>query len=176
MKKFLIFIAIFSALAIGGYYVYSNQMLSDPSDLNQAKEDSLGPSPSRENGESQPLEETAFDLEPAPSPHPEIILASPQHGDQISSPLIVSGQARGTWFFEASFPVILTTDDREVISEGLASTSEPEWMTDEFIPFKAELEFESPENYDRGQLILQKDNPSDLRELDDSIQITVFFE
>jgi hypothetical protein len=43
------------------------------------------------------------------------------------------------------------------------------------VPFTAELEFETPKLYKRGHLILQKDNPSDMRELDDAYEIIVLF-
>jgi hypothetical protein len=43
------------------------------------------------------------------------------------------------------------------------------------VPFTAELEFETPKLYKRGHLILQKDNPSDMRELDGAYEIIVLF-
>lgn len=105
-----------------------------------------------------------------------IRLDSPQPGEVIESPLTISGQARGYWFFEASFPVILTNWDGLIIAEGFA-TAEGEWMTEEFVPFTAELTFEKPELYrERGALILQKDNPSGLPEHDDALEIPVSFE
>jgi hypothetical protein len=109
-----------------------------------------------------------------------IQLATPLPLAQISSPLIVSGSARGFWFFEGSFPITLTDWDGLIIAEGFA-TAEGEWMTEEFVPFTAALEFVSPyqsgdpEFMQRGALILQRDNPSDLPQNDDALEITVFF-
>ncbi|MFH1667500.1 MAG: Gmad2 immunoglobulin-like domain-containing protein [Candidatus Komeilibacteria bacterium] len=104
-----------------------------------------------------------------------IILDIPQPESIISSPLLLSGRARGTWFFEATFPVILTDWDGLIIAQGYA-TAQDDWMTEDFVPFTAELEFTKPEYGERGALILQKDNPSGLPEYDDALEITIYFE
>lgn len=98
----------------------------------------------------------------------------PLPNDNIKSPLLISGVARGTWFFEGSFPVKLFDDDNNEIVSGIAQ-AEGEWMTTEFVPFKAELKFEKP-SVKTGKLILKKDNPSDFRQLDDEIVIPVKFD
>lgn len=103
------------------------------------------------------------------------ILEAPLPGAEIHSPLQVRGQARGTWFFEGSFPLILTDWDGLIIAEGYA-TAQGEWMTTDWVPFEGELVFEKPTYGTRGTLILQKDNPSDLPEFDDAREITIFFE
>ena len=104
-----------------------------------------------------------------------IVLTSPRPGELISSPLLIEGKARGNWFFEASFPVILTNWDGLIIAESYAQAQD-EWMTENFVPFKATLEFETPELYKNGSLILQKDNPSGLPENDAAYEITVQFQ
>jgi hypothetical protein len=98
----------------------------------------------------------------------------PRPNDNISSPLTITGVARGNWFFEASFPVILTDWDGRIIAEGYAAAKE-DWMTTEFVPFTAELEFTLPEDSysNRGILILRKDNPSGLPEHDNALEIPV---
>lgn len=111
-----------------------------------------------------------------------IRLESPLPRETIKSPLAVRGEARGYWFFEASFPVILTDWDGRIIAETFAS-AEGEWMTEELVPFSAIVEFKNPvfpgadkDHFSRrGFLILQKDNPSDLPEYDDALEIPVFF-
>lgn len=105
-----------------------------------------------------------------------IRLNSPRPGDVVASPLTVSGEARGYWFFEASFPVYVTNWDGLIIGEGIA-TAEGNWMTEDFVPFTAELTFEKPDLYpERGTLILKKDNPSGLPEHDDALEIPIRFE
>jgi hypothetical protein len=105
-----------------------------------------------------------------------IILDYPQPEQNISSPLKLTGRARGTWFFEASFPVILTNWDGLIIAETHA-TALSDWMTEDFVEFEATIDFENDNTVsNRGSLILQKDNPSGLPENDDALEITVFFE
>lgn len=112
--------------------------------------------------------------------HPLINLTSIKDGDVVGSPLLLSGEARGYWFFEGSFPVVLTNWDGLIIAEGFV-TAEGEWMTEDFVPFKGELTYTSPykagdpDFMKRGSLILKKDNPSGLPEKDDAFEITVFF-
>ena len=103
-----------------------------------------------------------------------IRLETPRPNQTIKSPLIIKGQARGTWFFEASFPIVLTDWDGRIIAEGIAQ-AKGEWMTTEFVPFEATLTFVTDKNVysNRGSLILRKDNPSDLPEHDDALEIPV---
>lgn len=104
-----------------------------------------------------------------------IRLDSPRPNQIITSPLTITGQARGTWFFEASFPVILTDWDGKIIAQTVA-TAQGDWMTEDFVPFSATLEFDQPAYGQRGALILQKDNPSGLSEYDDALEIPVLFQ
>ena len=112
-----------------------------------------------------------------------IVVDSPRIGDRITSPLIIRGKARGPWYFEATFPVVLTNWDGLIIAQHYAQ-AQSEWMTTEFVPFETKLEFESPvfpgadkDHFSRrGTLILKKDNPSGLPEHDDALEFEVFFE
>lgn len=104
-----------------------------------------------------------------------INLSSPRPNQVISSPLGIVGQARGSWFFEASAPVVITDWDGKIIGEGYIE-AQGDWMTDDFVNFLGTIEFESPEMYDYGSLILQKANPSDLPENDAALEIPVKFE
>ncbi len=173
MKSWLLVLGFITLAAAGGLLFFSQRELQPIPQGKPTPTPKIEASPSPETAEQTPAPE--FEVPPEPTPHPDIRLETPQHGETVSSPLIVRGEARGTWFFEASFPVVLTNWDGEIIAEGLASTTE-EWMTEDFVPFEAELEFETPELYKRGHLILQKDNPSDMRELDDAYEIIVLFE
>lgn len=100
----------------------------------------------------------------------------PETGNTVKSPLHIFGKARGSWFFEASFPVILKDMNGNIISTGIA-TADGDWMTTEFVDFTADLEFNIPAEtaISIGELILKKDNPSGLPENDDSISIPVRF-
>lgn len=97
-------------------------------------------------------------------------------GDVISSPLTVSGRARGMWYFEASFPVrLLDENGNNVPLDPPYITARAEWMTTEFVPFSATLTFISPPSGTRGTLIFQKDNPSGLPEYDDALEFPIVF-
>ncbi|MCR4322674.1 MAG: Gmad2 immunoglobulin-like domain-containing protein [Candidatus Azambacteria bacterium] len=103
-----------------------------------------------------------------------IRLNTPRPNQIVQSPLIITGEARGFWFFEASFPVVLTNLNEEVIAQGIA-TAKDEWMTSEFVPFEATLMFTTEENTsgNKATLILHKDNPSGLPEHDDALEVPV---
>jgi len=98
----------------------------------------------------------------------------PRPNQKIESPLLIEGEARGYWFFEGDFPVILTDWDGLIIAQGFA-TAKSEWMTEDFVQFEAILEFEKPEYGEKGTLILQKDNASGLPEHDDALEIPIIF-
>lgn len=105
-----------------------------------------------------------------------IRLTSPLPNTEIASPVTITGEARGSWYFEANFPVFLTDWDGKIIGQGIAK-AEGDWMTTEFVPFKATLDFDTSlisGQYSRsGTLILKKDNPSGLPEHDDALEIPV---
>lgn len=108
-----------------------------------------------------------------------IQIENPRANEIISSPLVIKGKAQGVWFFEASFPVVLTDWDGRIIAQSHA-TAQSDWMTEDFVAFEATLEFEKPAAIkgvvNRGALILKKDNPSGLAEHDDALEIPVFFD
>jgi hypothetical protein len=92
----------------------------------------------------------------------------------VASPLYIAGEARGTWFFEGSFPVTLLDANGKEITRGHAE-SDRSWMTTDFVPFSLLLAFD-PATSTAGTLILKKDNPSGLPEKDDALIIPVTFE
>ena len=102
-----------------------------------------------------------------------IRINTPRPNQTITSPLTIEGEARGYWFFEASFPVVLIDLDGRIIGEGFA-TADGDWMTEEFVPFTASLTFDAPPDSNKGTLILRKDNPSGLPENDDALEVPVF--
>ena len=103
-----------------------------------------------------------------------IRVTSPRPNSTVESPLTITGQARGYWYFEASFPVVLVDWDGKIIAQGIAQ-AQGEWMTEDFVPFEATLIFVADPNAysNRGALILRKDNPSGLPEYDDALEIPV---
>jgi len=80
----------------------------------------------------------------------------------VVSPLIIEGEAKGKWFFEASFPVRLVDANWKEIMV-VPAQAKGDWMTESFVPFSARLEFKKPST-PTGWLVFQKDNPSGLSE------------
>jgi heat shock protein HslJ len=104
-----------------------------------------------------------------------IKVTSPLPGSTITSPLVITGEARGMWFFEASFPIIVVNWDGLIIGEGFA-TADGEWMTEEYVPFTATVNFTADTSVSpNGALILQKSNASGLPEHDDAFEFPVVF-
>jgi hypothetical protein len=102
-----------------------------------------------------------------------IRLDAPLSNQVVTSPLSISGQARGAWYFEASFPVYLLDATGDTIAV-IPAQAEGEWMTREFVPFKATLTFTPPASAN-GTLILAKNNASGLPEHDDELRVSVRF-
>lgn len=102
-----------------------------------------------------------------------LILETPTQENYITSPLLLRGKARGNWFFEASFPIILLDANGKEIATSIARAA-GNWMTAEYVPFETTLAFKPP-GTDTGTLILKKDNPSGLPEKDDYLSIQVRF-
>ncbi|MBS4012831.1 MAG: GerMN domain-containing protein [Bacteroidetes bacterium] len=107
---------------------------------------------------------------------------NPRPNQKIFSPLEISGQARGFWFFEADFPILLLDEKAQIIAQTIATfqpdpadESEVGWMTEDFISFKAQLNF--PSNLSgQATLIFKKDNPSGLIEYDDQLIMPVILQ
>ncbi len=97
---------------------------------------------------------------------------SPRPNQLIESPLTVEGEAKGFWFFEGSFPVKLLDADGNTLAQSVAQ-AKSEWMTEEFVPFEAKIEFSTQK--EEGTLVLEKDNPSGLPENADELRIPVKF-
>lgn len=102
-----------------------------------------------------------------------ITVTSPLPNTQIQSPLTITGQAVGNWYFEASFPIKLYDANNTLIAQTTAQ-AQGNWMTTNFVPFTATLPFPTPPTA-TGTLILEKDNPSGEPQNAGSISIPVNF-
>ncbi|RJR12612.1 hypothetical protein C4585_03295 [Candidatus Parcubacteria bacterium] len=99
-----------------------------------------------------------------------INVSSPLPNASVAKTIIVRGEARGTWYFEASFPLEVLDKDGNSIAMSYA-TAQGEWMTTEFVPFEGEI---LVQNYSGpATLVLHKDNPSGLPEHDDSVSLPI---
>ncbi|HEY4494022.1 MAG TPA: Gmad2 immunoglobulin-like domain-containing protein [Candidatus Paceibacterota bacterium] len=127
---------------------------------------------------------------PAPVPAPEPVPAPaitymnatidnirvelPFPGAVVGKEFSVIGEARGSWYFEASFPVtVLDKDGNKLVAT--YAQAQGEWMTPDFVPFKGNVKISSA-YIGPATLILQKDNPSDMRQYDASISFPITIE
>lgn len=103
-----------------------------------------------------------------------IVVDSLLSNTAIKSPLHISGKARGTWYFEASFPLeLVDANGTQLVIMPVQASGE--WMTEDFVPFSATLSWPTSTT-PTGTLIFHRDNPSGLPEHDKELRIPVIFE
>lgn len=102
-----------------------------------------------------------------------INVTMPSVDTKVTSPLVVTGNARGTWYFEASFPIEIVDASGMQVAHGIA-TAQSDWMTENFVPFSATLTWTTAPT-GAGKLILHKDNPSGMQEHDAMLEIPILF-
>ena len=103
-----------------------------------------------------------------------ITIDSPLPHSSVTSPLTITGRARGTWYFEASFPIDIKDASGKVIAQGHAE-AESDWMTENYVPFKATLSYPPQQSGSRGVLVIKNDNPSGDPARDKKVEIPVVF-
>lgn len=161
MKTVLIVIAVIIIVGLGVYFVASWNSSTNPS-----PSISLSNSPVPTPTPSATAKVTA-------SPTSDIRVTAPARNALVTSPLRVTGSARGSWYFEAVFPVkLLDANGREIART--QAQAQGNWMTSNFVPFVATLQFVKPAT-STGTLILENDNPSGLPANAKSISIPVRF-
>jgi hypothetical protein len=127
-----------------------------------------------EQPEAEPAQPTSGEESTPASDEAMIRVSTPVADAVLSSPFVITGEARGTWYFEATFPVtLLDADGKPVVST--YAQAQGEWMTEQFVPFRTELTFTAPATA-TGTLVLEKANPSGLPEHAAEIRVPVRFE
>ncbi len=119
-----------------------------------------------------PTNQQTTSVEPATRPD-LVVVNSPLPGTTVRSPLVISGKARGPWYFEGSAPIFLLDASGTVVASGHI-TAQGEWTTTDFVPFTVTLTFTTPTTT-TGTLILKNDNPSGDPTKDKRIEIPVRF-
>lgn len=118
-------------------------------------------------------------LPPVPPPLPYIEkddlirVREPKVNQLVSSPLLLKGEARGNWYFEASFPVKVLDANGKILAE-IPIQAKGEWMTTNYVPFETSVSFIKPTTA-TGEIVFQKDNPSGLPQNDNELRIPVWF-
>jgi len=104
----------------------------------------------------------------------KVIVNTPAANSEASSPITVSGSAPGNWFFEAVAPVSVVNWDGLIIGEGYV-TADGDWMTTDNVEFSGTVTYELAADtpYNRGWLILKRDNPSGMPENDAAVEIPI---
>lgn len=174
MKKSLIFVVaiVVVTLGVGVYLFTSTRSINQLKPVACTEEAKLCPDGSTVGRIGSKCEfpacpevlSTTSDLIKVSTPLPNAI---------VSSPVIITGEARGTWYFEASFPARIYDANKKLLGSAPAQ-AQSEWMTTNFVPFKTTLSFSKPTTA-TGTLVLVKDNPSGLPQNDNSISIPVVF-
>lgn len=131
----------------------------------QCREELLDVLKTLKTGQNFSEEKTASDYLQIENPLPNI---------EIASPLKIKGKAKGAWFFEAQAPVELVDKDGKVLAQASIKTK-GNWMTDDFVPFSGELQFENAPDDERGYLIFNRANPSGKPENEMEYRLPVLF-
>lgn len=104
----------------------------------------------------------------------DVHLSHPPSNATVASPMVVDGEARGSWYFEATFPIKLLDSAGHTIASG-AVRAQADWMTSDFVPFNATLTFPRQPLGSKGRLILMNDNPSGLEKNAKAVEVEVTF-
>ena len=165
MKKIIIYLVLVIIVVAAGFFIWSTRegenawVCQDGQWVKVGNPE--GPQPTGSCGQEENSQEEM------------VVVDQPQADETVSSPLLVKGKAPGYWYFEGDFPILLLDADGEEIATAIASTQQ-DWMTEDLVPFEAELEFEA--TTEEGTLVLKKDNPSGLPQNEEKIEIPIKFE
>jgi len=109
-----------------------------------------------------------------PISHPSLRNVNVAANQTISFPFTLTGEARGTWYFEASFPVRLEDMNGNLLQQTYAM-AQGEWMTEDFVPFQSQVLNPEHLTATQGVLVIEKDNPSGLLEFADEVRVPLKF-
>lgn len=104
----------------------------------------------------------------------KIRVSEPIPNEIVTSPLVITGEAVGPWFFKASFPIKVYDTNEKLLGQSFAQAKD-EWMTEDFVPFEATIEFVTG-GATEGTIVFEKQNASGLPEHADDYKIPVRFE
>ena len=99
----------------------------------------------------------------------KVAVMTPKPDAHVGHTFDIEGKAPGGWFNEAQFPMQVRDKDENVIGRARGG-AQGEWMTEKLVVFKATMHIEET-YHGPATLILLKDNPSGLPEIDDSTSI-----
>src|SRR3989338_9376682 len=103
-----------------------------------------------------------------------VVVTSPKPNATVGKTFVVSGQAPGPWYFEASFPIKIVDKDNSFIGQGIAQ-AQGEWMTVEQVTFTATVVLDGTYS-GPATAVLLRDNPSGMPENDDSVSVPIIIQ
>lgn len=103
----------------------------------------------------------------------DFTVTNPQPNTTVAFPLIVSGEAKGGWYFEGVFAIKLLDANGVQLASAIA-TAQGNWMTDSMVPFTSTIPSAAPTTT-TGKLVFEADNPSGLASNAKSFEVPVSF-
>lgn len=101
-----------------------------------------------------------------------IEVTSPKPNSIVGQEFEVTGRARGYWYYEGSFPVVVIDNTGYSVAEGFAE-AQSSWTTTSYVPFVAKIKLISEPKSNSGFIRLKKDDPSGQNS--DAIEIPIRF-
>ena len=108
------------------------------------------------------------------SNNPLIKIYNPKSESFLRSPIEVNGEARGSWFLDGVFDVLVKDENGKIIGEGVARAL-GDWVTASFVPFEGSITFEKPTT-PKGNLIFRKRNILNSDKEEDVYSIEIVFD
>ena len=161
-KPLLIGVTIIIILGISGFLIYNRNADGGPVNGNGNNNGTT----TENGGQNGTKNGTTTD-------NTQVRVTSPTSNSIVRSPLTVTGEARGSWYFEASFPIKMLDANGRLLGQSYVQ-AQGEWMTTNFVPFRGTITFTSPTTT-TGTLVLEKDNPSGLPQYAAEVRIPVRF-
>ncbi len=104
----------------------------------------------------------------------QVSVSSPVSGATVGHTFTVTGTAPNAWYFEAVFPIKVTTPAGDTLGAAQAQ-AQTDWTVPGQIPFTATLNITSSYS-GPATVALLKDNPSGLPQNDDSVEVSVIIQ
>jgi len=102
-----------------------------------------------------------------------IKVTSPIKDATVSSPLTITGEATGPWYFEGEFTVSMIDANGAEVALAIAK-AQGDWMTENYVPFTATMDFKKQLN-PFGYLVFKKNNPSGQPSGDQEYKLRVYY-
>lgn len=104
----------------------------------------------------------------------QVEITSPLPNSEVKSPIVVTGRAKGGWFFEANAGLAVLDANKQPITIGNV-TATSDWMTADYVSFAGKITY--PMNYkgQSGYIQFSNDNPSGLPENKKTFLVPVLF-